>query len=110
MRLIFCLVLPLLFTYLPAASQNARKMVTDVCSSFKVSVMTLQNPDTKVWEVRFAPEGGKQPYRYILYDKTGQLVSEAFLAGRYTDIKSGEYQCLAVDAGRCKQTLDLHLP
>ena len=109
MRQIFCLVLPVLFSFHPAASQINRITPSDECSSFRVTVTTVQDPVSGNWEVRFSPSGGKQPYRYILYDKTGKLVSEAFTAGRYTDIKSGDYQCLAVDSGHCRQTLDLPL-
>lgn len=110
MRFIFCLVVPLLFSTLSADAQTAEPVNKDACTSFKVTVTTIPSEKPNNYEVRFTTEGGKAPYRYIFYDLTGRLVSEAFGAGRYDNLKSGDYQCLAVDSGHCRQPLTIHLP
>lgn len=109
MRTIFCPVLLLLFSSFMAAAQTERPNSPDNCPDFRVSVASEQDVNSKTYAVRFTAEGGKAPYRYIFYDKTGKLVSEAFSAGAYKNVLSGDYQCLAVDSGPCKQHLTISL-
>lgn len=109
MRTIFCPVLLLLFSIITATAQPARPVSQDHCPDFRVSVTSAQEVNANTFEVKFTAEGGKAPFRYIFYDKTGQLVSEDFSAGTYKNLLSGDYQCLAVDSGHCKQHLTIHL-
>lgn len=109
MRTIFYPVLLLFFSSLTAAAQTDRSERLDNCPGFRVTATSQQEVNSATFQVTFMTEGGKAPYRYIFYDNTGNLVSEAFSAGTYKNVLKGDYQCLAVDSGQCRQLLTLSL-
>lgn len=70
------------------------------CANFAVE-QKVDQPQIGEFTVSINPKGGKTPYKIVLSEEFGQLVSEDFSKTKFEGLKKGKYICVVVDANKC---------
>lgn len=78
------------------------------CDSIKVTY-TMKEAD-KGHSLNLSISGGVSPYKTILSDPDGNLVTKDFSRIHFESLASGKYTCVVFDSKDCKRKLEITVP
>lgn len=78
------------------------------CPSIQIDY-TLNQPQFGQFDLTVNPKGGKAPYKIVLSEESGNLVSEDFTQTIFRKLEQGKYICVVVDSNKCMSKTEINV-
>jgi hypothetical protein len=59
--------------------------------------------------VVITPAGGEAPYKIILSEESGNLISDDFTKTRFESLSKGKYICVVIDKAKCLTKSEINI-
>lgn len=82
---------------------------TGNCATIEVSY-TVEQLQVGQSELSVNPKGGKAPYKILMMEESGALLSDDYSKTKFEGLKKGKYFCLVVDSDRCMKKIEIQVP
>jgi hypothetical protein len=79
------------------------------CPEIQISY-NVSSTESSTSSIQFEIKGGSAPYSIIFFDSKGRLMSQDFTTNIFSQLTSGNYQCLVVDKNKCSNILNVIIP
>ena len=76
------------------------------CPNFEVEY-EIESTQNEQFNLIISPTGGKAPYKIVLSEESGQLVTEDFNKQKFENLKKGKYICVVVDSDKCLRKTEI---
>jgi hypothetical protein len=80
----------------------------DPCEKLTLATNVTKS-ETTGSKVEIVVKGGTEPYKYIFYKESGQLVSSEFDKNTVDGLQTGKYACTVSDKNNCKKSIEIEI-
>jgi len=98
----------ILFLFLAAGLPASKFIQKPDCQRVNAEISVSSDESGSI--VKIQPAGGTRPYRIIVFEPGGRLISEDFRRQTFSGVASGDYTCVIIDGENCRKTIDFKVP
>lgn len=96
------------FAFLESPQEGSFFAPQDPCEKLTLASNVTKSEATGS-KVEVIVKGGAEPYRYIFYKESGQLVSTEFSKNTVDGLQTGKYACTVSDKNNCKKSIEIEI-